>query len=166
MASGIRSATAVVSQEVPRVPVAVPEASRTQASPLATSGTPTGVGTPLAQQDVRLVSPVKVPGQRRASVGVAMVGGTAGVVMAGSVVGVGAAVGEAAGAGGIGDGEVGALASDGRTGAAPGDRAGRSAGILGGTTLIGIPRGRTPTTRITTTTGTTIRRTIRIHRIN
>lgn len=161
MASGIRSATAVVSQEVPRVPVAVPEASRTQASPLTISESPMALGTPLAPQEAGLVSPVK-GSVVRASVGVAKVGEAAGVVM----VGVGAAVGEAAGAGGIGDGEVGALASDGRTGAAPGDRAGRSAGILGGTTLIGIPRGRTPTTRITTTTGTTIRRTIRIHRIN
>jgi hypothetical protein len=58
-----------------------------------------------------------------------------------------------------GAGEVGALALDGRIGAATGDRAGRSGGILGGTTLIGMRHGRrTTTTRFILTAGTTIRR--------
>ena len=56
-------------------------------------------------------------------------------------------------------GEVGALAWDGRIGAATGDLAGRWAGILGGTTLIGMRRGRRTTTTGTTLTAcTTIRR--------
>jgi len=80
-----------------------------------------------------------------------MVGEAVGLATVGAVAGVGA--GEA-GAG------VGASASDGRTGAATGG----SAGILGGTTLTGMPRWLTPT-RITATTGTTIRRhTVRIRR--
>src|ERR1019366_6585697 len=87
MASGIRLATPVV----PRVSVkdAIPEAWRTQASPLVTPEVPRAVGE---------------------AVGLA----TAGAVAS------------------VGVGEAGASASDGRTG----DLAGRSAGILGGTTLI------------------------------
>ena len=86
-----------------------------------------------------------------------MVGEVVGLATVGAVVGVGAAGGAS-----VGVGEVGASASDGRTGAATGG----SAGILGGTTLIGMPHGRrTLTTRITTTTGPTIRRrTVRIRR--
>lgn len=66
-----------------------------------------------------------------------------------------------------GAGEVGALASDGRIGVATGDRAGRMAGIPGGTTPIGMRRGRlTATTDITPTPGTAIRRhTIRMLRL-
>jgi hypothetical protein len=66
-----------------------------------------------------------------------------------------------------GAGEVGVLASDGRIGVATGDRAGRTAGIPGGTTPIGMRRGRlTATTDITLTLGTSIRRrTIRMLRL-
>jgi len=149
MADGIRSATAVVSHEVPRTSVkdAVSVASRTQASPLTISEGPTARGTPLAPQEPAPVSPAKGSGVR-ASVGMVKAGEAAGVVM-------------------VGAGVVGASASDGPTGAAIGDRAGRSAGIPGGTTRTGTPLGLIPTTRITATTGTTIRRpTIRIRRIN
>ena len=157
MASGIRSATPPILREVPRAPVrdAIPEASRTQAYPPATLEVPMALGTRLARpealrQELRPVSPAELHGRRRASVCVAMVGEAVGLATVGVVVGAGAAVG-------AGAGEVGASASDGRTGAATG----RSAGILGGTTLIGMPRGRTPTTRITTTA-----RTIRMRPIN
>lgn len=53
MASGIRSATPVL----PRVPVrdAIPEARRTQASPLVTPESPMALGTPLAHQEARPV---------------------------------------------------------------------------------------------------------------
>jgi hypothetical protein len=58
-----------------------------------------------------------------------------------------------------GAGEVGVLAWDGRIGAATGDRVGRSAGILGGTTLIGMRRGRrTTTTGVILMERTTMRR--------
>ena len=147
MASGIRLATPVV----PRVSVkdAIPEAWRTQASPLVTPEVPRAVGTLLARQEARPVSSAEPPERRRASVGMVLVGEAVGLATAGAVASVGV-------------GEVGASASDGRTG----DLAGRSAGILGGTTLIGMPRGRHTPTRITTTTGPTIRlRTIRIRRI-
>jgi hypothetical protein len=58
-----------------------------------------------------------------------------------------------------GDGEVGVSDWDGRTGVATGDRAGRLAGIPGGTTLIGMRRGRRTTTIRNILTGcTTIHR--------
>lgn len=58
-----------------------------------------------------------------------------------------------------GAGELGVLAWDGRIGAATGDRVGRSAGILGGTTLIGMRRGRrTTTTGVILMERTTMRR--------
>ncbi len=140
MASGIRSAT----RAVPRVPVkhAIPEAQRTQASPLVTAEAP--MGTPLARQEASPVSPAERPEVRQASVEVAMVGAAV------------ALVGEAVGAGEVG---VGASASDGRTG----DLAGGSAGILGCTTPTGILRWLT-TTRITATMDPTIRRTVRVGR--
>ena len=146
MASGIRSAT----RAVPRVPVkhAIPEAQRTQASPLVTAEVPMALGTPLARQEASPVSPAEPPELRQASVEVAMVGEAA---MVGAAV---AMVGEAVGAG-----EVGASASDGRTG----DLAGGSAGILGCTTPTGMLRWLTPT-RITATMGPTIRRTVRVRR--
>jgi hypothetical protein len=136
MASGIRLAT----RAVPRVPVkhAIPEAQRTQASPLVTAEVPMALGIPLARQEASPVSPAEPPELRQASVEVAMVG-------------------EAVGAGEVG---VGASASDGRTG----DLAGGSAGILGCTTPTGILRWLTTTTRITATMGPTIRRTVRIRR--
>lgn len=155
MASGIRSATRVV----PRVPAqdAIPEAWPTQASPLATPEAPIAVGILLARQaalrneeEARPIS-AEPPAQHPASVGVVKVGEAVG-----AVVGVGVAAGE-----------VGASASDGRTGEATGDRTRRSAGILGGMALTGMPRGQptlTITIRITATTGPTIRRrTGRIH---
>lgn len=141
MASGIRSATRAVPRvpvpAVPRVPVkhAIPEAQRTQASPLVTAEVPIALGSPSARQEASPVSPAEPPELRQASVEVAMVG-------------------EAVGAG-----EVGASASDGRTG----DLAGDSAGILGCTTPTGILRWLT-TTRITATMGPTIRRTVRVRR--
>ena len=61
MASGIRSATAAVPRVrvrvLPRVPVrdAIPEARRTQASPLVTPESPMALGTPLAHQEARPV---------------------------------------------------------------------------------------------------------------
>ena len=159
MASGIRSATRAVPRvpvprvpvpAVPRVPVkhAIPEAQRTQASPLVTAEVPMALGTPLARQEASPVSPAEPPELRQASVEVAMVGEAA---MVGAAV---AMVGEAVGAG-----EVGASASDGRTG----DLAGGSAGILGCTTPTGMLRWLTPT-RITATIGPTIRRTVRVRR--
>lgn len=133
---------------------AIPEAWRTQACPLVTPEVPTAAGTLLARQEVfrqeaRPGPSAEPPARRRASVGVAVVGEAVGPATVGVVALVGV-------------GEVGASASDGRTG----DLAGGSAGILGGTTLIGMPHGRrTLTTRITTTTGPTIRRrTVRIRR--
>jgi hypothetical protein len=54
-----------------------------------------------------------------------------------------------------GDGEVGASDWDGRTGVATGGRAGRLAGIPGGTTLIGMRRGRRTTTIRNIQTGCT-----------
>ena len=152
MASGIRSATRAVPRvpvpAVPRVPVkhAIPEAQRTQASPLVTAEVP--MGTPLARQEASPVSPAGPPELRQASVEVAMVGEAA---MVGAAV---AMVGEAVGAGEVG---VGASASDGRTG----DLAGGSAGILGCTTPTGILRWLT---RITATMDPTIRRTVRVGR--
>lgn len=62
-------------------------------------------------------------------------------------------VGEAVAAGEDG---VSGSASDGRFGPATGDRDGHSVGILGGTALIRMPRGRRTATRII---GTTVRRT-------
>ena len=154
MASGIRSATRAVPRvpvpAVSRVPVkhAIPEAQRTQASPLVTAEVPMALGTPLARQEASPVSPAEPPELRQASVEVAMVGEAA---MVGAAV---AMVGEAVGAG-----EVGVGASDGRTG----DLAGGSAGILGCTTPTGMLRWLTPT-RITATIGPTIRRTVRVRR--
>lgn len=141
MASGIRSATPAATPLVPRVPVedAIPE----------------------ARQEARPMSPAEPPDRRRISVGVVMVREAEGVTTVGAVVGVGATVGAGevgAGVGvvaaGAGAGEVGALALDGRTGAPTGGPAG---------ILTGIPRWLTPT-RITPMTGTTIRRTVRMHR--
>ena len=154
MASGIRSATRTVPRvpvpAVPYVPVkhAIPEAQRTQASPLVTAEVPMALGIPLARQEASPVSPAEPPELRQASVEVAMVGEAA---MVGAAV---AMVGEEVGAG-----EVGASASDGRTG----DLAGGSAGILGCTTPTGMLRWLTPT-RITATMGPTIRRTVRVRR--
>ena len=130
----------------------MPEARRTPASRLVTPEVPRAVGTLLARrealrQEARLVLSAEPPELHRALVGVASVG---------AVATVGAAATD-------GVGEDGASASDGRTG----DLAGDSAGLLGGTTLIGIPRGRrtaTRTIRITDTTGPTIRRTVWIRR--
>jgi hypothetical protein len=107
------------------------------------------LGARLARRESHPVSPAEPRWPRRASVGVAMVG---------------EAVGAATDGAAVGDGEVGASGSDGHTGAAIGG----SAGILGGTTLFGMLRGRRiPTTGITAgiitaTIRTTIRRTIRI----
>jgi hypothetical protein len=149
MASGIRSATPVV----PRLPAqdAIPEARPAQASPLAPEVSRV-VGIPLASQGALPVSAADPSAERPASVGVAMVGEAVG----------GVTVGDGGGAG-----EVGASASAGRTGVFIGDRPGRLAGILGGTALTGLARGRptlTITIRITATTGPTIRRrTDRIH---
>jgi hypothetical protein len=164
MASGIRSATRAVPRvpvpAVPRVPVkhAIPEAQRTQASPLVTAEVPMALGIPLARQEASPVSPAEPPELRQASVEVAMVGEAAMVGVEVAMVGVEVAmVGEAVGAGEVG---VGASASDGRTG----DLAGGSAGILGCTTPTGILRWLTTTTRITATMGPTIRRTVRIRR--
>jgi hypothetical protein len=148
MASGIRLATRAVPRvpvpAVPRVPLkhAIPEAQRTQASPLVTAEVPMALGTPLTRQEASPVSPAEPPELRQASVEVAMVG-------------------EAVGAGEVGVGEVGVGASalDGRTG----HLAGGSAGILGCTTPTGILQWLTPT-RITATMGPTIRRTVRVRR--
>ena len=141
MASGIRSAT----RAVPRVPVkhAIPEAQRTQASPLVTAEAPMGhsFGSSRGESQSRRRS---VQRYARLLVEVAMVGAAV------------ALVGEAVGAGEVG---VGASASDGRTG----DLAGGSAGILGCTTPTGILRWLT-TTRITATMDPTIRRTVRVGR--
>jgi hypothetical protein len=150
MGSGIRLATRAVPRvpvpAVPRVPLkhAIPEALRTQASPLVTAEVPMALGTPLTHQEASLVSSAEPPELRQASVEVAMVG--AAVAM----------IGEAVGAGEVG---VGASASDGRIG----DLAGGSAGILGCTTPTGMPQWLTPT-RITATMGPTIRRTVRVRR--
>jgi hypothetical protein len=144
MASGIRSATRVA----PRAPAqgAIPEAWRTQASPLATPEVPMAVGILLARQEAQ------PPAWDPASVGVVMAGEAVGGVTIGT-------------AGGVG--EVGASASAGRTGVFIGDRPGRLPGILGGMALLGMARGQptlTITIRITATTGLTIRRrTDRIH---
>jgi hypothetical protein len=129
----------------------MPEARRTPASRLVTPEVPRAVGTLLARreahrQEARLVLSAEPPELHRALVGVALVG--VDLVLAAATVGVG---------------EDGASASDGRTG----DLAGDSAGLLGGTTLIGMLRGRptaTRTIRITGTTGPTIRRTVWIRR--
>ncbi|MGA7929189.1 MAG: hypothetical protein WCA20_24720 [Candidatus Sulfotelmatobacter sp.] len=55
MASGIHLAT----RAVPRVPLkhAIPEAQRTQASPLVTAEVPMALGTPLTRQEASPVSP-------------------------------------------------------------------------------------------------------------
>ncbi len=184
MASGIPSATPAVPRApvrvapcvpvpaVPRAPVkvALPEAWRTQASPLVMPEFPMARGTPLAdpvlaRQEARPVSPAEPPVRRRASaglvmVGVVMVGGAVGAAVgAGAVVGAGATAGAAAGGGvvvGVGT-VVGVGASEGRIG----DLAGGSAGILGSTIPIGTPprRHTTPTIRIMARimTGQTIR---------
>src|SRR5271157_721299 len=118
MASGIRSATPAVPRErargtprvpvqvLPRVPVpgvarvpvkdAIPEARRTQASPLVTPEFPMALGTPLAAQAVARqeagpVSPAELPAPRRVSTGAVTVGGAVGVgaVGVGVVAGVG-----------------------------------------------------------------------------
>ena len=156
MASGIRSATPVVPL-VPRVWAkdAIPEARRTQASRPVMSEVPWAVGTLLARraalrQEARQVLPAEPPEVRRALVDVAL----AGVDLASATVLAAATVG---------DGEDGASDGDGRTG----DLAGDSAGLPGGTTLIGMHRGRrtaTRTIRITGTTGPTIRRIVWIRR--
>jgi hypothetical protein len=155
MASGIRSATRAVPRvlvravprvpvpAVPRVPVkhAIPEAQRTQASPLVTAEVPMALGTPLARQEASPVSPAEPPELRQASVEVAMVGEAAMVGAAVAMVGAAVAmVGEAVGV-----------------------WAGGSAGILGCTTPTGMLRWLTPT-RITATMGPTIRRTVRVRR--
>ena len=176
IASGIRSATPAVPRVrvrvlprvpvrgVPRVPVrdAIPEARRTQASPLITPEFPMARGTPLAHQEALRneeaalpVSSAEPPARRRASSGAVPVGGAVGKVGA---VGVGA-VATVGGVDGVGAGAAGASASDGRTG----DLAGGSAGILGCTTPTGMLRWLTPT-RITATMGPTIRRTVRVRR--
>src|ERR1019366_8034516 len=100
----------------------MPEARRTPASRLVTPEVPRAVGTLLARrealrQEARPVLSAEPPELHRALVG--------------AVATVGAAATD-------GVGEDGASASDGRTG----DLAGDSAGVLGGTTLIGTPRGR------------------------
>ncbi|MGB2606912.1 MAG: hypothetical protein WBC78_25135 [Candidatus Sulfotelmatobacter sp.] len=134
MASGILSATRAVPRvlvpaipcvlvpAIPRAPVklALPEAQRTQASPLVTAEIPMALGTPLARQEATPVSPTEPPELRQASVGVALVGvalvGEAALVGA-AVALVGAAVAlVGAGAAGAGEVGVGASASDGRTG--------------------------------------------------
>jgi hypothetical protein len=153
MASGIRSATRVV----PRVPAqgAIPEARpTTQASPFTTPEVPTDVGILLARQ-----AALRNEEEARPISAYPSAGASVAVVMVGEAVG-GVTIGTADGAG-----EVGASASAGRTGVFIGDRPGRLAGILGGTALTGMARGRvTLTFRITVTTGPTIRRrTGRIH---
>jgi len=146
MANGIRLATRVV----PRAPAqgAIPEAPRTQASPLTTPEVPTDVGILLARRASLRSEDEACPISACPSAGASV-----GVVMVGEAVG-GVTVGAAGGAG-----EVGALDSASPTGVFIGDRHGRLAGILGGMALIGMARGRpTPTIRITATTGPTIRR--------
>ena len=134
---------------------AIPEARRIQLSRLVTPEVQRADGTLLALQaalrlEARLVLPAEPPEVRRGLLGVTLVGVdlASATVLAAATVGVG---------------EDGASASDGRIG----DLAGDSAGLLGGTTLIGMPRGRrtaTRTIRITGTTGPTIRRIVWIRR--
>ncbi len=131
MASGIRSATPLVLSEVPHVPVPVarrnpakhviPEAWRTQASRLVTPEFPMAPGTRLAgpavaRQEASRVSSAEPSTQRRASVGVVMVGEAVGAV---------ATVGVVAGVG-----AVGASASDGHTGVLLGTGLGLRLGSL------------------------------------
>ena len=167
MASGIPSATRLVRSEVLGVPAkrTIREAWRAQISPLATRELPTAPGTLLACravagqavacQEARPALLAERHARRQASVGVATVL---------EAVGTGATVGAVVTDGAVvGDGEVGASASDGRSGVRTGDRAGASAGIRGGTILIGMPprQHTTPTIRImaiTVMTGPTIRR--------
>ena len=145
---------------------AIPEARRIQLSRLVTPEVQRADGTLLALQaalrlEARLVLPAEPPDLRRALLGVAI-----GAVTVGAVTTVGAVAVAMVGVGEDGAGEdgAGALGSDGRTG----DLAGDWAGPLGGTTLIGMPRGpptATRTIRITGTTRTTIRRTVWIRRL-
>lgn len=150
MASGIRSGIPGVPHGLVPAKDAIPEAWRTRASPLVTPESQMAPGTPLARLEVRPESSAEPPELLLASVDLATVGE---VAMVGAAVAAGVVDGAGAGAGA---GEFGASASVGPTGGSAG---------LGGTTLIGTARGRRRTTtirimatRITATTGPTIRR--------